>query len=92
MAATVQNSQMGDSPMIVKATLIKLKTDDGLVEFSPGIEVGREYIVDLNSIRRDQTLMHFDIKGASINHRKDLIWTWDGQWLPMECLKIAGVE
>lgn len=69
---------------IVKATLIKHKTDDGLVEFNPGVPLGQEYLVDLDS-RRKQSMFNAEFL---VTHKKDLIFTPEGAWLPVECLKL----
>jgi hypothetical protein len=74
--------------VIVKATLIKTATDDGLVVFRPEAQPGHEYLVNLNSIRRQQAMTHLHDDGRSENHHKDIIYTWDGAWLPLACLRV----
>jgi hypothetical protein len=79
--------------VIVKAVLEKLATDDGLVQFGDHAEVGREYLVHLDSIRRQQAMVHHaDLTdgGQPIFHAKDIIWTVEGIWLPLECLRLLG--
>lgn len=81
--------------MIVTAIVEKLVTDDGLVALAHA-DVGKTYAVILESVRFDQLLIHWhppaDGEGpcAPIVHRKDLIWTEDGQWLPLALLRIEG--
>ena len=76
-------------PMIVRATLTKLATDDGLVRFEAHVPLGAEYFVDMNSVRRNQRMIHTgDDNGSSTVHFKDIIWTVDGRWLPLDCLAL----
>lgn len=71
--------------MIVKATLVKHKTDDGLVEFNAGVPLGQEYLVDLQTRRKAQML-----NGEfMVMHEKEVINdATNGRWLPIECLKL----
>ena len=75
--------------MVVRAVLEKLATADGLVRFAHA-QVGQEYLCHLESITRGQTLIHGkdDNGGPPIVHEKDIIWTVDGVWLPLECLRL----
>lgn len=72
---------------MVTAILVKRATEDGLVEFEDHVPLGRRYRVDLDSIVRAAPMTH-DPDGKNISHRKDIIYTEDGGWLPLECLKL----
>lgn len=75
--------------MIVKAVVEKLETADGLVRFAHA-HIGKVYLVDVATIRRGQTLVHYhDDDVAPLLHEKDIIWTVDGFWLPLDCLKLC---
>jgi hypothetical protein len=78
----------GGGGVIVKAVLVKTCTEDGLVSFRSGVSVGHEYLVDLNTIRRKQSMTHVHDDGRPEDHHKDIIFTWDGVWLPLECLQL----
>lgn len=39
---------------LVPAKLVKLKTDDGLVEMEPGVEIGKRYVIDLDSLKKEK--------------------------------------
>lgn len=71
--------------MLIQVQLVKKATDDGLVEFEDDIPLGRVYLVELDS-RRTVMLLNDDTGGA---HLKDIIYTVDGAWLPVECLKFV---
>ena len=70
---------------IVKAKLVKLITDDGLVSVEDDVEIGKEYLVDLDS-------MHVC---EGYNHELDEIWSrliiYDafGGWLPRELIEFV---
>lgn len=71
---------------MIKATLIKKKTNDGLVEITEHIEIGKEYMIDPMS---EQML-------TGINLIKNKMWQRmmvqivDGKWLPTELLEWEG--
>lgn len=69
---------------VVKAALIALRTADGLVECGEGVEVGREYLVDVDT-RRTVQLFNFE---HGCRHTKEIINAVDGAWLPMELLRL----
>lgn len=69
------------------ARLRKLSTDDGLVQFHHVVPIGKVYQVDLDT-RRSVMLFNTD-KG--VEHQKDVVWTLDGTWLPVECLELEEV-
>ena len=76
--------------MIVRAVVTKLATDDGYVSFLHG-HIGKEYLVEINSIRRGQTLVHWHPSTGDdeqVVHQKDIIWSVEGDWLPLECLTL----
>lgn len=68
----------------VTAILVTRQTADGLVEFEDHVELGTEYVVDLDS-RRTITLVNVD---RHLTHTKDVVDTACGRWLPMECLQL----
>lgn len=73
--------------LIVLATVIKLKSDDGLIEMW-GDRLGKVYKVETNS-RRMSTCYNLD---KHITHEKEMIATvpFEG-WLPTELLELGGV-
>ena len=74
--------------MIIRAVVEKLATDDGLVEFEPHVQLGKTYLVETDSIRRNQTVVK--VMGDSpISHEKDIIFTVEGVWLPLETLRLV---
>ena len=73
--------------MIVRAVLEKLATADGLVSFNSKVTIGTVYFVILESITRGQQMLHMS-GGVTTPHQKDIIWTPDGFWLPLECLRL----
>jgi hypothetical protein len=77
-------------PMVVRATLVKLKTDDGLVQFEAHATLGAEYFVDLTTIMREQRMIHTGDNGQPTVHHKDIIFTVDGTWLPLDCLALQA--
>jgi hypothetical protein len=74
----------------VTATLVKHSTADGLVTMWEHIPLGKQYQVDLNSIR----IAEFDITDENsvrfAKHRKEIIDCTDGQYLCTEVLHIPG--
>lgn len=79
--------------MIVKATVIALKTEDGLCEFEPHVQVGQTYLVDLTTIRRQAAMGHRREDGSVIHHQKDIIFLAlddDTGWLPLDLLKLEA--
>lgn len=74
--------------MIVEAIVETLETSDGLVRFAHA-HIGKRYLVEVDSIRRGQTMLHWPHEGEEpISHAKDIIFTIDGVWLPLECLRL----
>ncbi len=75
---------------LVLARTTKRATEDGLCELEPGVEVGREYLIDLHSLRV-ATLLNTDQK---VTHTKTIVNTLDRQtgfatgWLPIEMLEM----
>lgn len=67
----------------VTATLVKLRTDDGLVEMHDNIPLGKTYEVDLDSIATHElfNLVHH-------RHTKESITARDGGRIPTEMLDI----
>lgn len=68
--------------MHVVATLIKTMTNDGLFEIWEDIPIGKEYIVDLNSI---EIAEGYNVK-FNTTWKKEIIYTYDGEWMPTELL------
>jgi hypothetical protein len=74
--------------MIVEAVVEKLTTDDGLVQFERA-QVGQRYLVETTSIRRRQSMVHWlEEDAAPLVHEKDIIFTVEGEWLPLETLSL----
>lgn len=73
-------------PTFVIATLIKTKSDDGLIEMLPQIKVGKTYRVDLDS-RRPGLLWNREFQKS---HEKEIIDVDNGLWMPTELLEIPN--
>ena len=69
---------------LIKVKLVKLKTTDGLVEMNPGVSTGKVYYVDLESL---QERMMYNVSRRII-HKKTIVYTEEGLWLPVELLDI----
>lgn len=70
----------------VTATLVKLKSDDGLIEMNADVPLGKHYVVDLDS-RRVDDLFNFTYFRE---HTKESIATRDGGRLPTDLLSIPN--
>lgn len=81
--------------MRIKATLIKTSTDDGIVELMDGIESGKEYTVELQSIRV-QPWGKADGAIGPVNRFSIFAYNCheclDGVWMPLELLKLEAPE
>lgn len=71
---------------VVNATLIKLKTDDGLVEFHPDVPLGKVYKIDLSLVKTMEMYNHV----KNVSHMKEMVWDMRGGWLPTEVLSWEG--
>lgn len=71
--------------MTTTVELVKTATDDGLVEFEDDVQIGRRYLVDLDS--QQVVMLQNDATGGY--HMKEIIYTVEGSWLPVECLKFV---
>jgi hypothetical protein len=71
--------------MLIQAELVKRATADGLVEFEDDIPLGRVYLVEVDS---HQVLMLLNDETGDC-HMKEVIYTDEGVWLPVECLKLV---
>ena len=69
---------------LVKARLVKIRTDDGLVEFHESTPIGKEYTVDLDSVRT-RRMWNTD---HDCEHEKVIVSAVGGRWLPLECLEL----
>jgi len=71
---------------IVTATLIKGKTDDGLVECFDDVLLGKKYQVDADSIRMEEGYNYIKNK----EWRREVVNDVEenGAWLPTEILDI----
>jgi hypothetical protein len=69
-----------------KATLIKRKTDDGLIEIHDHIQLGKEYLVDLDS--RSMQKGYNLVEGKAWEKEGILVISSGGRWLPTELLRI----
>lgn len=73
--------------MIVRARLVKLRTDDGLIESVDDVPLGREYRIDLTT-RRLQKMYNTDRQRF---HQKEIINEYpSGRWLVLEMLEILS--
>jgi hypothetical protein len=77
----------------IRATLIKTITDDGIIEMNDGIEPGKVYTVELQSIR----VLPFGKADGSImpiNRFSILVYNCpeclEGDWMPLEFLKLEA--
>ena len=70
---------------IVKATMVKRITDDGLCEFEDHISFGQVYFVDISSIQMIKGLN--TLKEQEWN-RKMIVEVQTGEWLPLELLHL----
>ena len=74
--------------MIVRARLIKRKTDDGLMEVSDDIPLGQEYYVDYNTIQ----MVDCVYIATGQKHEKEMVQVYPHgyKWLPTELLEMLG--
>jgi hypothetical protein len=70
----------------VTAKLVKLSTDDGMVQMLDGVPLGKEYEVDVNSICV-QKMYNMPLDTF---HTKEIVWASNGLWLATELLDIPG--
>jgi hypothetical protein len=77
---------------IVQATVTKLATDDGFIEFEPHVAIGHTYLVDVCSIRRAQPMVKQLPDGTFVEHAKDIVYLATGEagWLPLDLLKLEA--
>lgn len=77
----------------IRATLIKTITDDGIVELKDGVEPGKVYTVELQSIRVQGWGKRGD---PDVNINRFSIFVYDcaecenGAWMPLELLKLEA--
>ena len=71
-------------PLYQPAILIKLKSDDGLIEARGNIQLGKKYLVDINS-KCELRLYNMEFKEE---HTKEVLTTSEGGWVPTELIKI----
>lgn len=70
-------------------TLVKLKSDDGLVEVYEDIPLRKKYRVDLDRIEL-QTFWHIE---QEVKHQKYMVWDVEGQrYFPAELLGITPIQ
>lgn len=79
---------MATQSKTVTATLIKLATEDGLVEFNYDVPIGKVYKIDLST---KATVELFN-QERNISHFKEVVWDTRGGWLPTEVLQWEGKE
>jgi len=71
---------------IVKAKLKAHATADGLVEFNDDVPLGKEYIVDADTI----TEMGMFNTEKNVEHTKVIVREYpSGMWMPMELLSFG---
>jgi hypothetical protein len=67
--------------------MVKLATEDGMIEAAPGVAVGATYLVDL-ATRRTVTLRHLV---TGVVHEKEIVMTYPpAGWLCTEMLELGG--
>jgi len=77
-----------------KATLIKLKTDDGMIEVDDDIPLGKEYDVALGT---RQMVTGFNIPKQIWWGEREMVWAhaeepeWEG-WFPTELSRFEGLH
>lgn len=87
--------------MRIRATLIKTITDDGIIELKDGIEPGKLYTVELQSIRVQPWGKRNDDEETSLPHTNGIVNRFsifvyncveceDGAWMPLEFLKLEA--
>jgi hypothetical protein len=76
---------------IVRATVIALQTPDGFCQFEPHVTVGQTYLVDLQTVQRQRTMVHQHPDGSCVAHCKDIIYVaGGGGWLPLELIRLEA--
>ena len=69
------------------ATLIKKNSDDGLFEVNENVQIGAQYVIDLDTLRVEE--------GYNIvfnkRWKREIVNVVDGGWFPTELLKIEEV-
>ena len=72
----------------MQATLIKRKTDDGLLEMQDHIPLGTTYEIDLATIM-DQNGYNFVLE---VIWNREMVMADNGEWLPTELLNWEGKQ
>jgi len=73
--------------MLRKGVLIKRTTDDGLVEIQDAVELGREYLIDDNTIRMAAGFNHV-VKKKWVRLIVDVLDGAEVRWFPTELLRM----
>jgi len=73
---------------MVEATLIKKRTDDGLMEVFENVEVGKKYLIDPSS---EMMMRGFNID-KKVSWSRKMVKLEDGTWYPSELLDWPGKE
>jgi len=82
---------MSPEKNIKHAILKKRITDDGLVEIQDHVQLGTDYLVDINSITIGKG---FNIE-KKVLWEREIVYAKDGDewlWFPTELLEIEGVK
>lgn len=74
---------------VVKAILIKRKTDDNLMELEDSVELGKIYYIDIDTI---QEVEGFNFIVNESWKRRMVIDVLTGDWFPVELLNIEKEE
>jgi hypothetical protein len=76
------------SKRVLKAKLVKLQTDDGLVRLNPDVELGKTYLVYPESIKQ------IDWHNTEVDQNvwRDSIWAEPNGWMPLELLEIEATD
>jgi hypothetical protein len=76
------------SKRVLKAKLVKLQTDDGLVRLNPDVELGKTYLVYPESIK--QIGWHNTEVNQTV--RRESIWVEPSGWMPLELLEVEATD
>jgi len=74
---------------VVKATIAKRISDDGLLEFEDHIPSDKVYFVDLDSAQ--EVKGYNTLKSVEWNRRM-IVDVQTGEWIPLELLKLESIE
>lgn len=71
---------------MIEATLVKRKTDDGLIEIRDHINLGAKYLIDPSS---EQEIVGFNTE-KEVRWSRKMVKVDNGSWFPSELLDWPG--